>query len=115
MKAHHIILATTLVALAFNGASADNKKNAKTKTAKPAAEQQVPVENYEQKIAAMQQSIAQLRADIDKIKNERSELQVKLEQSDKEIAAQMQKIEDIKKKLSEKTQEAEALEARKKP
>lgn len=115
MKAPHMILATALIALAFNGASADNKKNTKTKTEKPVAEQQAAtVSSYEQKIVEMQKAIEQLRIDIEHIKAARNELQVKLEQSDKDIAAQTMKVEDIKKKLAEKQRAVEALAKEKK-
>jgi predicted RNase H-like nuclease (RuvC/YqgF family) len=127
-KAHHIILAAALAALACNGALAENKlsenklpgnkKVNKSQTAAPAT-QATPatattVSDSEQKIAEMQKSIDQLRADIENIKTARSELQVKLEQSDKEVAAQMMKVDDIKKKLTEKQREAAALAKEKK-
>lgn len=120
MKAPHMILATALIALTFNGAMADSKsaaekKNERLKREAAATALQTPtVGSYEKKIADMQKSIEQLRADIENIKTARGELQVKLEQSDKEIAAQMKKIEDIKKKLAEKQKAAEALSKEKK-
>ncbi|HSC75957.1 MAG TPA: hypothetical protein VLB90_06965 [Pseudomonadales bacterium] len=135
MKAHRIILATALVALAFNGVSAEGQTAAEKKTARikkeaELAAQQAPAktpapaatpasktpaaDSNEKKIAEMQKSIEQLRADIENIKAARNELQVKLEKSDKDIAAQMMKIEDIKKKLTEKKQAAEALAKEKK-
>lgn len=136
MKAHRIILAATLAALAFNGVSAEGqsaaeKKNARIKKEAELAAQQAPAktpaqaatpastktpaaDSNEKKIADMQKSIEQLRADIENIKAARNELQVKLEKSDKDIAAQMMKIEDIKKKLAEKKQAAEALAKEKK-
>ena len=116
MKAPHMILATALIALAFNVASAaDNNKNTKTKTEKPvAAQQAATVSSYEQKIVEMQKAIEQLRIDIEHIKAARNELQVKLEQSDKDIAAQTMKVEDIKKKLADKQRAVEALAKEKK-
>ena len=113
-KAHHMILATALVALAFNGALADNKKNAKAKKDAAVAAQPVADVNYEQKIVEMQKSIEQLRAEIETIKTTRNELQIKLEQSDKDIAAQTMKVEEIKKKLTEKKKAVEALAKEKK-
>lgn len=113
-KAHHMILATALVALAFNGAFAETKKNTKTKKDAAVAAQPAADVNYEQKIAEMQKSIEQLRADINNIKTARNELQVKLEQSDKDIAAQTLKVEEIKKKLTEKKKAVEALAKEKK-
>jgi peptidoglycan hydrolase CwlO-like protein len=112
-KAHHMILATALVALAFNGAFAETKKTPKSKKDAAVAAQPAPV-NYEQKIVEMQKSIEQLRADIENIKTTRNELQVKLEQSDKDIAAQTLKVEEIKKKLTEKKKAVEALAKEKK-
>lgn len=125
-KAHHIILAAALAAMAFNGVLAEtklsanklpgNKKIAQSQSAanSTATTQTAVDSNNEQKIAEMQKAIDQLRADIDNIKTARTELQVKLEQSDKDVAAQMMKVEDIKKKLSEKQREAEALAKEKK-
>lgn len=118
-KAHHMILATALAALAFNSAFAENKKTTKAKkdaavVAQPAAEVNSTSVNYEQKIVEMQKSIEQLRADIENIKTARNELQVKLEQSDKDIATQTLKVEEIKKKLTEKKKAVEALAKEKK-
>lgn len=135
-KAHHMILATALVALAFNsvlaeGQSAAEKKSARIKREAELAAQQAPaqttvkasvpaatktptVSSYEQKIIAMQKSIEQLRADIENIKATRNELQVKLEKSDKDIATQTMKVEEIKKKLAEKKKAIEALAKEKK-
>ena len=113
-KAHHIILTAALVALAFNGAFAENKKNTKAKKDVAVAAQPAADVNYEQKIVEMQKSIEQLRAEIETIKTTRSELQVKLEQSDKDIAVQTMKVEDIKKKLNEKKMAVEALAKEKK-
>jgi predicted RNase H-like nuclease (RuvC/YqgF family) len=129
-KAHHIILATALAAIAFNGVFAEsklsenklpgNKKIVKSQpaaTTAPAATsttQATAASNNEQKIAEMQKAIDQLRAEINNITTARSDLQVKLEQSDKDVAAQMMKVEDIKKKLIEKQKEAEALAKEKK-
>ena len=113
-KAHHIILATALVALAFNSTFAENKKNTKPKKDAAVATQPAADVNYEQKIVEMQKSIEQLRADIENIKTARNELQVKLEQSDKDIAAQTLKVEEIKKKLTEKKKAVEALAKEKK-
>jgi predicted RNase H-like nuclease (RuvC/YqgF family) len=114
-KAQHMILATALVALAFNGAFAENKKNTKAKKDTAVAAQPAADVNYEQKIVEMQKSIEQLHAEIENIKTARNELQVKLEQSDKDIAAQTLKVEEIKKKLTEKKQAVEALAKEKKP
>ena len=120
MKAPHMILATALIALTVNGAMADSrsaaeKKSARIKKEADSSTLQTPtVGSYEKKIADMQKSIEQLRADIENIKAARGELQVKLEQSDKDIATQMKKIEEIKKKLAEKQQAAEALSKEKK-
>ena len=131
-KAHHMILATALVAIAFNsvlaeGQSAAEKKSARIKketelaaqqasaqTAAQASTKTPTVSSYEQKIVVMQKSIEQLRADIENIKATRNELQVKLEQSDKDIAAQTLKVEEIKKKLTEKKKAVEALAKEKK-
>ena len=81
---------------------------------KPAAEQQATTEANAEKITQLQKSIDDLKAEIAKIKTERTDLQAKVEQSDKDVAVQMQRIDDIKKKLAETEKAAEAIEVEKK-
>ena len=116
MKASKLVLAVIMTGLAFNGAIASSKKTGKEKPPAQQAAAQTPAapDNYEQKIAEMQQSIDKLRADIQNIQNSRNELQTKLEQSDKDVADKMNKIEEIKNKIAEKQKAAGALATEKK-
>ena len=109
------LLTASLMAGAMNASYAAEKKSKKVTQEKPAIEQQTPAQANDEKINQMQKSIEELKAEIAKIKTERSDLQAKVEQSDKDVAAQMQRIDDIKKKLAEKEQAAGVLEAEKKP
>jgi septal ring factor EnvC (AmiA/AmiB activator) len=109
------LLTASLMAGAMNASYAAEQKSKKVKQAKPVVEQQASAKANDEKIAQMQKSIEDLKAEIAKIKTERSDLQTKVEQSDKDVAVQMQRIDDIKKKLAEKEQAAGVLEAEKKP
>jgi septal ring factor EnvC (AmiA/AmiB activator) len=108
------ILTASLLAGMSNVVWAADKKSTKN-AEQAAAEQQAAGQGHEEKIAQMQKSIDELKAEIAKIKGERTELQAKLEQSDKDVATQMQRIDEIKKSLAAKEQSAGVVEAEKKP
>jgi peptidoglycan hydrolase CwlO-like protein len=73
-----------------------------------------PTEDYQNKIAGMQKSIASLREEIARIRTERNNLQLKMEQSDQAIASQLQKITAIQNSIAENKKTIEALETEKK-
>ncbi len=102
MKNCHLAFAIVLMSAACFGVQAqDNSKK-------------LPAENYQNKIAEMQKSIAGLREEIARTRAERNNLQLKMEQSDQAIASQLKKINTIESSLAENKKTIEALETEKK-